>query len=183
MIRRKYLIVTAIIFVGFLALMFLFGIIGVILYELGYNLENRDPPLPVRLMFPLFLFLWGIFIGLVVVWYYYPEIRPHKHNGRMLTSKNPLDVVKYISNENEVKVIEAIGRLPHGAYQFEISNLADLPRMKVHRVVNKLVEQDILIKMEPKDGESKNSKYYISEWLQEGAKTKTKSQHQQNHEN
>ena len=71
----------------------------------------------------------------------------------------------YICNSDEVDVINAVKNLPHGAYQFEIANLASLSRMKVHRVIKRLVERDILVRV----GEGRNSKLYLADWISESS--------------
>ncbi len=152
------LIVVTIIITGFLFLASLFFVIVQIIDPDDYQ---DGPPTQIRILIPILIFLFGVLSTLIAVWYYYPDIRPRKTNRKISANSSIIDVVLYISNSDEVQVINAVKTLPHGAYQFEIANLASLSRMKVHRVIKRLVERDILTRL----GEGRNSKLFLAEWL------------------
>ncbi|MCH8907464.1 MAG: hypothetical protein IH840_10280 [Candidatus Heimdallarchaeota archaeon] len=158
--RRK---ITAILIplVGFIALGSIFYIIFDIILGIG-GPDGADRP-DVFILVPVFLFGVGTFSGLLAFYYYYPEIRNRPNVDELKDNPTILDVVKYISNGDEVQIIDAIRQLDKGAYQFEITSLTDLSRMKVHRVIKRLVDRDILFK----EGNGRNSKIYVSEWIQQ----------------
>ena len=130
------------------------------------GIEPQRPPLAIGLLFPLSIFFFGVLIGLIILWYYYPEIRPNRmrKKGELPETMSPLDVVLFVSNDDETKVIEAISRLEGGAYQFEIAHLADLNKMKVHRVVKRLLDRGIL-RDEYFDENQRNRKLFLADWV------------------
>jgi uncharacterized membrane protein len=152
----------AIVLSGFLSIIALAILTTIILTLIG--ITPPEPNISFPLLVVLFIFLVGVFIGLLVLWYYYPEIRPNRRK-RGEVPKTPLDIVLYISNEDEVKVINAISELEGGAYQFEIAHLADLHKMKVHRVVKRLLERGIL-RDEFFDEKKRNRKLFLADWVE-----------------
>ena len=134
--------------------------------ELGLFFRKDDTTLdrPILIRYiPIFMvFIIGVIIASWMFLYYFPEIRPSRKREGSPQSSSPFDVIVHISNEEEVKILEAIKNRGNKAYQFELSRDTGLSRVKVHRIVYRLVERDML-QME-KVG--KNKLLRISPWLQ-----------------
>ncbi|MCH8907383.1 MAG: hypothetical protein IH840_09870 [Candidatus Heimdallarchaeota archaeon] len=104
---------------------------------------------------------WGGLMGLIRSHYFYPEIINRPEDTILDERLSVLDIVKYTSSEDEVNLMNSIKKFDNGAYQFEIASLCNLSRMKVHRVIKRLVDRQIL----RKEGEGRNSKIYLSTWI------------------
>ena len=132
--------------------MFMLFYIGYIIHihvDKNFNQEISQgdipaPPWFVRISFPIFIFALGLFFGLLGIWYYYPETRPTQKKEELGPHPTPYDVLIYISTPDEVKVIEAIKKLENKAYQFEIARYSGLSKMKVHRIIQRLLERGII---------------------------------------
>lgn len=159
-LTRRQLNAISIPILGFVALGTVFFLI---VQFIGERSIDPEPPVALRIMIPIALFSFGILMGLIGMFYYYPEIRNRSGNNILKENPSVIDIIKYISNEDEVKVIDSLKKLNKGAYQFEIANLSSLSRMKVHRIIKRLVDRDIL----NKDGEGRNSKIFLSKWIEE----------------
>ena len=62
-----------------------------------------EPPVAVRILIPIALFSFGILMGLIVMYYYFPEIRNRPENGKLKENPSVIEIVKYISNDDELE--------------------------------------------------------------------------------
>ena len=123
--------------------------------------EDFHPPF-LRIFTGLFLiFSVAAFTAAAAMWYYFPEIRPRNRRARLKPHATPLEVVLFVSTEEEAKVIEAVKTLSNRAYQFEIARYTGLSRMKVHRIIKRLADRDIVSVTE----EGRNRLISLSDWL------------------
>ena len=123
--------------------------------------DRSDRPILLRYIPVFMIFIVGIIIASLMFLYYFPEIRPNRKRSGFPQSSSPFDVIVHISNTEEVKILEAIKQRGNKAYQFELSRDTGLNRMKVHRVVYRLVERDML----HIEKIGKNKLLRISPWL------------------
>ncbi len=109
----------------------------------------------------LFIFSIGILTGGIYLSYFYPELRERIHGKEISSNPTSLDVLLYISTDDEVEVIKSIqSRLPK-AYKFEIARDTGLSRMRVHRILTRLNERGIVKIV--KDG--RYSQVYLMDWV------------------
>lgn len=114
------------------------------------------------LFFLLLIFSVGLSSGLLAFYYYFPEVRTRKHvTDAPDATATPMQVIKYVSTEEENAVIEAIHELSERTYQFEIARVSGLSRMKVHRVLKRLEERGII----RRESEGRGSRVFLAEWL------------------
>ena len=92
--------------------------------------------------------------------YMFPEIKSKKDDGISFQS-TPYNVVLQISTEDEVTVIEKIKELAPRAYKFEIARATGLSKMKIHRIINRLEQRDILSVVKV----GRNSQISLQNWL------------------
>ena len=161
MVHRRTVIAILIGLSGFIFLLSLIFLGSAIIDDPREERRDGDPPIPVALLFLLLIFSIGLFSGLAMVWYYFPEIREKVRNQTINPNASPLEVILFVSTSDEVKVIEAVKTLGNRAYQFEIARVGDLSRMKVHRVIKRLADRDILYSTK----EGKHSRIFLSNWL------------------
>lgn len=143
-------------------------IIGSLTYLAFIIFEPENPGLPKEsigneIIIFVLVFSIGVLFGQLGNFYYFPEIRPKNRSVEMITNTaKPLEVVRYISNEEERSVISAIIALNERTYQFEISRETGLSRMKVHRILKRLEERGIV----KRDNEGRGSRVFLVDWLQ-----------------
>lgn len=92
--------------------------------------------------------------------YVYPKL-VKSDSPAPTSNSSPFEIVSHISTEEEVKVLNAILDLSPRAYKFEISRKTGLSRMKVHRILQRLEQRDI-VEIE-KVG--RNSRVKLASWL------------------
>ena len=152
---KRMLVILTIVITGFI-LQTVF-----ILFGRTMALRSDIPEFPSRVFIPVVIFLIGILTGLAILIYYFPEIRPRTGKEIIKDDPSPLDVVKYMVNPDENLILSAINKLGQNAYQYEIAKMTELPRMKVHRNLKKLVDKGV-IELEK---EGKMSKAKFADWL------------------
>ncbi len=155
MSTKRVLVILSIAITGF------FLQTSIILFGRTMALRSDIPEFPSRVFIPVVIFLVGLLTGLAILIYYFPEIRPRTSKEIIKDNPNPLDVVLYMVNPDEKLIINAIKKLGKNAYQYEIAKTTELPRMKVHRNLKKLVDKGV-IELEK---EGKMSKAKFADWL------------------
>ncbi len=90
----------------------------------------------------------------------FPNIGKRKIDIMPILS-TPFDIVKYISTEDEILVLDILKELHPRAYKFEIARKTELSKMKVHRIVTRLEQRDIveITKI------GRNSQVRLKNWL------------------
>ncbi|MHA2251214.1 MAG: helix-turn-helix transcriptional regulator [Candidatus Kariarchaeaceae archaeon] len=110
----------------------------------------------------LFIFSMGILTGGLYLTYFYPELREKFHGKEISSNPSSLEVLLYVSTDNEIKIIRSIQSLAPKAYKFEIARETGLSRMQVHRALMRLNERGIVRII--KDG--RYSQVYLMDWIQ-----------------
>ncbi|MHA2030993.1 MAG: helix-turn-helix transcriptional regulator [Candidatus Kariarchaeaceae archaeon] len=109
----------------------------------------------------LFIFSLGILVGGVYLSYFYPELREKIHGKEISSNPTSLEVLLYMSSDEEIKIIKSIQTLAPKAYKFEIARDTGLSRMKVHRILMRLSERGVVRII--KDG--RYSQIYLMDWI------------------
>ncbi len=124
------------------------------------KITYRDYLIEHKLIVPFALLALGILIGTSIYWYYFPEFNGIKNN-ELKKPSSPVQIIKYISTKEEADVIDAIINNNNRAYQFEIARYTGMSRMKVHRIVQRLIDRNIVIK----EKVGKNSRITLADWI------------------
>ena len=109
----------------------------------------------------LFVFSMGILSGGIYLSYFYPDLREKIHGKEISSNPSSLEVLLYISTDDEIKIIQSIQSLAPKAYKFEIARETGLSRMRVHRILMRLNERGIVRII--KDG--RYSQVYLMDWI------------------
>ncbi len=109
----------------------------------------------------LFIFSMGILTGGIYLGYFYPELREKIHGKEISSNPTSLEVLLYISTDDEINIIQSIQSLAPKAYKFEIARDTGLSRMRVHRILMRLNERGIVRII--KDG--RYSQVYLMDWI------------------
>lgn len=145
---------------------------GIYVLSTGLNILVGNPPIQnitfadrlFDFIFDTMLFVFFV-ISLAVsssrtLVYFFPQFSK-KDTTEKPANQLPLDIVKFVSLEDERLIIDAIEKLSPRVYKFEIARETGLSRMKVHRNLLKLEERGI-VEIE-KVG--KNSRVRFTKWL------------------
>lgn len=127
----------------------------------GTEFQPSNVPTTAKVIAFMMLFSVGVLSGLAMVWYYYPELRERNSKQQISRDASPLEVILFVSTTDETRVIHAIQALKNRAYKFEISRLTGLSRMKVHRIVTRLAEREIVRILK----EGRHVRVFLEEWL------------------
>lgn len=162
-ISRKRLTFFAI---AFSSIIVLFALVSIpLIFGLDFDRSDFDenrPPVAFGFIFIAIVSGLGTITGFLAMYYYYPEIRQFMGDKKKISSSSsPLDVVLYISTPEEAQVIAAIDELQQRTYQFEIARVTGLSRMKVHRILKRLEERDIV----HRDQDGRGGRVFLSTWL------------------
>ncbi len=123
--------------------------------------NDEHPKEPLMAWSFLSVFCLGIGSTLGFIRYYYPEFRERKRPNGITPDAKPLQVVRYVSTPAEVDVLDAITNLGNRAYKFEIARYTGLARMKVHRIVVRLSDRNVVFV----EKEGRHVRVFLSEWL------------------
>ncbi|MHA2252950.1 MAG: helix-turn-helix transcriptional regulator [Candidatus Kariarchaeaceae archaeon] len=159
--NRKQIVIVLIVISGALFVLSLATLFREIpLFERQEGKIN-DRPGYLRYIPTILVFTSGLIIASLVFLYYFPDLRPNK-TKRDFPQASAFNIITYISNDDEEKILHAIKARNNKAYQFELSQDTGLNRMKVHRVVRRLIERDILVVRKV----GKNKLLRLSDWIQ-----------------
>jgi len=145
-----------------LAFIFTLGLLGYLIFgDLEAERPTRPNPL-LPVLFVVSIFSLGGLSAFSAFFYYFPEVRPR--NRKLKSPKpdsKPLDIVMYVMSDDEAEVLKAVKQLGERTYQFEIAKVTGMSRMKVHRVLKKLEDRQIL----ERDKDGRGSRVFLAEWL------------------
>lgn len=109
----------------------------------------------------IFIFSIGILTGGLFLSYFFPEVREKIHGSKISSNPTSLEVLLYISSDDEINIIKSIQSLAPKAYKFEVARESGLSRMKVHRILMRMSERGIVRIV--KDG--RYSQIYLMDWV------------------
>jgi hypothetical protein len=160
-VNRKQIVTVLIILSGILFVLSLATLFREIPLFDREEAKTGDRPGYIRYIPTILTFTSGLIIASVGFLYYFPGIRSSKNKPEIPETKSAFDIIAHISNDNEESIMNAIKARNNKAYQFELSQDTGLSRMKVHRVVRRLIERDILTVKKV----GKNKLLSLSEWI------------------
>lgn len=143
---------------GFYSIIYVFSIVitSIIKGELPFEEHSLS-----QIAGLFFIFSVGILTGGIYLTHFYPEVRERIHGSKISSNPTSLEVLMYISTDDEIEIIKSIQSLAPKAYKFEIARNTGLSRMKVHRILMRMNERRIVRIV--KDG--RYSQIYLTDWV------------------
>ncbi len=156
-VSRRLAIAIAIALSG-LVFLITIGILGLLIF--GQRPTAHNPSFPI--LFLIIVFSMGSLSALSAFYYYFPEVRPsNRRKSNPTPDSKPFEIVMFVLSDDEAEVLKAVKKLGDRTYQFEIARLTGMSRMKVHRVLKKLEDRQIL----QRDKEGRGSRVFLADWL------------------
>lgn len=156
--KSRKAVFTLLVFTAVYSMIFIISVVlsSIINGELPFEQHTHNQMLGI-----LFVFCIGILSGGIYLSYFYPDLREKIHGKEISSNATPLEVLMYMSTDDEINVIQSIKSLAPKAYKFEIARKSGLSRMKVHRILMRLNERGVVRIV--KDG--RYSQIYLNDWI------------------